>query len=139
VHDDIKKAFVDRFTDRVGQLKVGDPTKAETEVGPLIVSKEVERVDSWAKQATEHSGVLTTGGKRVSDTTYSPTVIVDSPEMAFVSQQEVFGPVVSIYGYRELEDAIHRANSLPCPLTLTIGTLENMGIDSEYKTVKSSL
>lgn len=43
VHDDIKKAFVDRFADRVQELKVGDPTKVETEVGPLIVSKEVDK------------------------------------------------------------------------------------------------
>lgn len=49
----------------------------------------------------------------VSDTTYSPTVIVDPSDSTLVSQQEVFGPVVSIYGYRELEDAVHRANSLP--------------------------
>jgi acyl-CoA reductase-like NAD-dependent aldehyde dehydrogenase len=113
VHDDIKKAFVDRFTDRVEQLKVGDPTKAATEVGPLIAPKEVDRVNLWVKQATEQSGVLTTGGKRVSDTTYSPTVIVDPSDSTLVSQQEIFGPVVSIYGYRELEDAVHRANSLP--------------------------
>jgi acyl-CoA reductase-like NAD-dependent aldehyde dehydrogenase len=113
VHEEIKERFIDSFTDRVRRLKVGDPTLAETEVGPLILPKEVDRVEEWTAEAVKAGGKVTTGGKRMSARVYQPTVLVEPPPTVRISQLEVFGPVKCIYGYTDLASAIRRANSLP--------------------------
>ncbi len=120
VHKDTKESFVARFTERVRQLKVGDPTSPEIDVGPLILPKEVRRVVEWVHEAIASGGRLTTGGGQVSDRIYSPTVIVDPSPKAYVSREEIFGPVTCVYGYSDLGDAICRANSLPTAFQASI-------------------
>ena len=96
------------------KLRVGDPTLPETEVGPLIRPSEVTRVGQWVDEAVGKSVAnKLCGGRAPSETTYAPTVLVDPPDDARVSTHEVFGPVVCIYAYDQLDDAIRRANSLP--------------------------
>ncbi len=112
VHDEIKDAFLTKYVDRVRALRTGDPTLAETDVGPLILPKEVDRVESWVKEAVDGGARLAIGGARVSDRVYQPTVIVEPSVTARVSREEVFGPVTCIYGYRDLAQAIAQANSL---------------------------
>ncbi|MGF1448436.1 MAG: aldehyde dehydrogenase family protein [Opitutales bacterium] len=112
VHEGIFDDFKARFTEAVAKLKVGDPTSAETEVGPLITPKEVERVDQWVREAIDAGAECTTGGQVISATTYAPTVLVNPPEQASVSRNEVFGPVVCLYTYSDIQDAIARANAL---------------------------
>jgi acyl-CoA reductase-like NAD-dependent aldehyde dehydrogenase len=77
VHEEIKDAFVERFTARVSALRVGDPLLQATEVGPLIHPKEVERVASWIDQALTEGAQVATGGRRLSETTYEPTILVE--------------------------------------------------------------
>ena len=84
----------------------------DTEVGPLISKSEVERVDTWVKEAVAAGATLCTGGKRLTETTYAPTVLYDPPADAKVSTLEIFGPVVCVYGYADRHEAIERANSL---------------------------
>lgn len=113
VHETLKHELIDRMTDRTRSLRVGDPTLLETEVGPLIHPREVVRVGNWVDEARSSGGLVTTGGERISDRFYAPTVIVEPDQFATVSQKEIFGPVVCIYGYCQLDEAIARANSLP--------------------------
>jgi acyl-CoA reductase-like NAD-dependent aldehyde dehydrogenase len=113
VHADIMPHFVERFTERVRALRVGDPALPDTEMGPLILPKEVDRVEAWVVEARDAGGKITTGGSRISDRVFAPTVIVEPPTTVRVSREEVFGPVTCVYAYTELDDAIARANSLP--------------------------
>jgi acyl-CoA reductase-like NAD-dependent aldehyde dehydrogenase len=113
VHADIMPRFVEHLTERVHALRVGDPTLPETEVGPLILPKEVDRVAAWVEEARDTGAHITTGGARISDRVYAPTVIVEPPATARVSREEVFGPVTCIYAYANLDEAVARANSLP--------------------------
>ncbi len=113
VHHDIAESFTKYFGEYVAKLKVGDPTHKDTEVGPLISPKEVDRVETWVNEAIAMGAKLITGGKRLSNTTYAPTILYSPPESALVSKQEVFGPVVCIYPYQDRLEAIARANSLP--------------------------
>ncbi len=73
VHADIMPYLVERLTERVRGLRVGDPTLLDTEVGPLILPKEVDRVAAWVREAVDSGGNLTTGGARISDRVYAPT------------------------------------------------------------------
>jgi len=113
VQRDIADEFTQRLVARVDKLRTGDPTLAETEVGPLILPREADRVAEWIKEATRGGATLATGGAPLSETTLQPTVLLDPAPDAKVSTQEVFGPVVAVYRYDDLDSAIAQANSLP--------------------------
>ena len=113
VHQSILKQVVDELVKLAGALKIGDPTLPDTEVGPLIRPQEVDRVEKWVNEAIESGAELSCGGQRVSERAYQCTVLVNPPPSAKVSCKEVFGPVVCVYSYTEMEDAIKRANIIP--------------------------
>ncbi len=112
VHDDILATFTDALVAKVAGLRVGDPTRKETEVGPLILPRETERVASWIQEAID-AGARQFGGGRLSETTLLPSVLLNPPTDAKVSRLEVFGPLTCIFGYSDIDDAIRIANSLP--------------------------
>jgi len=91
---------------------VGDPTSPETEVGPLIRHREVERIDGWVREAVERGAQVLCGGAALSSSCYAPTVLWEPPADVRISNEEVFGPVVCIYAYDELDQAIAQANRL---------------------------
>ncbi len=95
------------------KMKIGDPTAADTDVGPLIRERELDRVAQWVDEAVAGGARLITGGKRAGDSTYTCTVLADPPADAKVSREEVFGPVVCVYSCDDVDDAIRRANALP--------------------------
>lgn len=120
VHQDIADEFTQRLLTRVEKLRTGDPTLKDTEVGPLILPKEADRVAEWIAEAVEGGATLATGGKRLSETTLQPAVLLDPAPEAKVSQDEVFGPLLCVYRYADLDDAIARANSLPVAFQASI-------------------
>ncbi|MFT5169979.1 MAG: acyl-CoA reductase-like NAD-dependent aldehyde dehydrogenase [Candidatus Omnitrophota bacterium] len=103
-------------------LVVGDPLDEKTEVGPLILEREVDRIEEWVKEAKESGGKILVGGKRIGTTCFEPTVILNPADDTSVSQKEIFGPVVCIYTYTSLEDAIKRANNVPFSFQASIFT-----------------
>lgn len=105
--------FATDLAELAGKLVVGDPLDEKTDVGPLIREAEVERIDEWVQEALSAGGKLLCGGKKLGNYGYSPTVILDPPASVRLSRLEVFGPVVCIYSYGEVADAIDQANSLP--------------------------
>lgn len=113
VHEEIMPDFAARFTAAVAKLRIGDPILAETEVGPLILPREVTRVEDWVREAGSGGAQILTGGKRLGEHAYAPTILLEPPASARVSQQEVFGPVTCLYAYTALDEAIARANALP--------------------------
>jgi len=112
VENSLLQHFLDRLKEDVAQLVVGDPVLIETQVGPLITSKEVDRVERWVTDAVSTGAKLVTGGKRISDSCFEATVLLDPPGDSTVSTAEVFGPVVCVYGYDDIAQAIAQANSL---------------------------
>ncbi len=110
--ESIATDLAQQLAEGAGKLKVGDATKEDTEVGPLILPGEVERVHAWVTEAVDNGAQLLTGGKKLSDTTYAPTVLFNPPMDAKVSTLEIFGPVVCVYPYQDRGEAIDRANGL---------------------------
>jgi acyl-CoA reductase-like NAD-dependent aldehyde dehydrogenase len=121
VHADIADAFLDRFSARVVKLKVGDPMLAETEVGPLILPREADRVQSWIDEAAA-GGARVIGGGRLSETTLLPSIVVNPPADAKLSTMEVFGPVTCVMPYTDIDQAIALANSLNVAFQASIFT-----------------
>ncbi len=122
VHNDIKAAFAQAFAAAVEKLRVGDPTLEETEVGPLILPRETDRVAEWVEEAIEGEAEVLCGARKISDSCYAPTVLLEPDKKARVSTQEVFGPVTCIYGYDEVDQAIAQANSLPVSFQASVFT-----------------
>ena len=112
-HRSIAKQLADELARRVRKLRVGDPTSADTEVGPLIAPSEVDRIEEWVAEAKNGGAKVLCGGQRISGTCYECTVLYDPPADARVSTLEVFGPVVCVYPYDDMDEAIDRANALP--------------------------
>jgi acyl-CoA reductase-like NAD-dependent aldehyde dehydrogenase len=94
-------------------LVVGNAIDETTEVGPLIRPAEVKRVQQWVDEAVAAGATALCGARDLGETTYAPTVLLDPPANATVSTREIFGPVVCVYGYHDLDAALAQANSLP--------------------------
>lgn len=122
VHENIIGEFASLLVEQAKALKVGDPLDPQTEVGPLIQATEVDRVEQWVNEAVLEGAKLLCGGKRISNTCYQPTVLLNPKAESRVSTHEVFGPVVCVYSYSDLQDAINRANSLPLAFQSAIFT-----------------
>lgn len=122
VNRQIISAVKDSMTGMVKGLKVGDPLDMSTEVGPLIHPREVERVDSWVKEALDEGADLLCGGKKVSGTCYEPTVLVNPSLKSKVSTSEIFGPVVCLYEYDNYLEAVEKANKVPYSFQASIYT-----------------
>jgi acyl-CoA reductase-like NAD-dependent aldehyde dehydrogenase len=101
------------LADLAEKLKVGDPTLEETDIGPLIRTQEVDRVQQWVNEAVTQGAELICGGNRISASCYAPTVLLNPPDDAYVSQKEIFGPVICVYSYTSMDEALTRANALP--------------------------
>ncbi len=118
----IAEKVAQRLVEGARKLKVGDPTSPDTEVGPLIRHAELERIDDWIKEAVQGGAKLLCGGKAISDSCYEPTVLFEPSDDARISREEVFGPVVCVYPFDELDHAIARANALPVSFQSAIFT-----------------
>lgn len=126
VHKNIFQSFVDKFSERVQQLKVGDPTDKTTEVGPLIHPKETDRVLTWVDEALKEGAKLI-GGGRLSETTLKPAILINPSLDSKISTQEVFGPVTCVYEYEDIDEALKIANSLPFAFQSSVYS-EDMGV-----------
>jgi len=113
VHESLIDDVTKRIVDAAQKLKVGDPTQDATEVGPLILPREADRVHDWVQEAEKAGGKILCGGEKIGTTCYTPTVLLDPPESARVSQEEIFGPVINLYSFKDYREAIDRANAIP--------------------------
>ncbi|MCG6872404.1 MAG: aldehyde dehydrogenase family protein [Gammaproteobacteria bacterium] len=112
-HESIAMQLAERLAGLADKMRIGDPTHEDTDVGPLIRPREVERVGQWVDEAVTGGARLLSGGKATGETTYACTILYDPPADAQVSTREIFGPVVCVYPYSDLDEALARANGLP--------------------------
>ncbi|MCB1171930.1 MAG: aldehyde dehydrogenase family protein [Leptospiraceae bacterium] len=94
-------------------LVVGDPLLEETQIGPLIRSDALPRLQGWVDDAVADGAELLCGGRSLANNCYAPTVLLNPPIDAAVSCQEVFGPILCLYPFDSIEEAIALANRLP--------------------------
>lgn len=112
-HHSIAREIAQKLAEGADKLIIGDPTLAETEIGPLIRPAEVKRVAEWVNEAVDEGAELLSGGKVLSESTYACTVLYQPSITSKVSTAEIFGPVVCVYSYDDIDEAIAMANDLP--------------------------
>lgn len=133
VHESICESLANQLAEMASNLVVGDPLDEKTEVGPLILPREVDRVEEWVNEAVDQGAKLLCGGKRISETCYEPTVLLNPPANVRVSIDEIFGPVVCVYSYSDRDKAIEIANSLDVHFQASVFTKD---LDIALDTVK---
>lgn len=109
VHDAVFDAFQGALLTATAALRVGDPMHGETDVGPMIGAAEAERMITWTVEAVSRGASLLAGGERAG-TLVRPTVLANVPADASIACREAFGPVVSLFGFTDLDAAIDGAN-----------------------------
>ncbi|MBO8172284.1 MAG: aldehyde dehydrogenase family protein [Bacillaceae bacterium] len=111
VEEAVFETFRDRFVEKTLQYRVGDKMSEDTDMGPMINEKEAKRVESWVNDAVKEGASLLCGGQR-NGAFYMPTVLTNLPEHCKLSQEEAFGPVVTIEKVSGLQEAIEKSNSV---------------------------
>ncbi|MDC0073926.1 aldehyde dehydrogenase family protein [Alphaproteobacteria bacterium] len=137
-HKTIIEELTEKLSKGASELIVGDPTSSKTEVGPLIRKQEVDRVSSWVDEAKASGAVISSGGNKISDSCYAPTVIYKPSTEVNVSKREIFGPVVCLYSYDDLSYAITQANSLPFSFQASVFTQDIDKAMSVYSNIDAS-
>jgi len=133
VHEDIFDTVAQKLSQVAQNLIIGDPLDPKTEVGPLISHNEVKRVDTWVKEAVAGGAELLCGGKAIGKSCYEATILLNPSKESKVSTQEVFGPVVCMYSYNDIDEAIAEANSLEVSFQASVFTQD---IDQAMYAVK---
>lgn len=105
LHEDIYESFVGNLLPRVKALKVGNPLDEATDVGPLIDGGAAERVENWVAEAQKDGAKVLAGGSR-NGNLWQPTVMAELHPSMRVSCQEVFAPLVGLYPYSDIDQAI---------------------------------
>ncbi|HEY5058757.1 MAG TPA: aldehyde dehydrogenase family protein [Gaiellaceae bacterium] len=113
VQRDIYDEFRALLLARVAAGRVGDPTSPETEVGPLVNERQLAQVLAAIARGRDEGGTVLAGGERLNLNGYfvAPTVFENVGDDAYLSCEEVFGPVTSLYRFDDLDEALHRANA----------------------------
>jgi acyl-CoA reductase-like NAD-dependent aldehyde dehydrogenase len=121
VQQSIFDEFVERVKAATEALKIGHPYEETTDISSLIDEAEAIRVESWIQEAIQAGAQVVTGGKR-NYATLMPTVLLKVPAACRISCQEAFGPVLAVYPYEDLDQAVERANATPYGLQAGIFT-----------------
>lgn len=119
--------FVRRYLELVGQVRVGDPSSMQTDMGPLVSADQLSRVEALV-QTVKGSGRFLAGGERASvpgmgnGFYFQPTVITDVADDARVVNEEIFGPVTVVLPFDDEAEVIHRANAVRYALAGSVWT-----------------
>jgi alpha-ketoglutaric semialdehyde dehydrogenase len=124
VQDSVYDEFRSKLLDRIARGKVGDPSDPETEVGPIVNEKQLDEIVAAIERGRSEGGEVIAGGGRGDEHGYviEPTVFEGVRDDAFLSCEEVFGPVTSLYRFGDLEEALRRANAVEFGLSASIFT-----------------
>src|SRR6201992_2515518 len=112
VQEGAYEEVVERLTARAKSLRIGDPSDRATVLGPVISEKQMKSILDYVDIGQKEGATLTTGGQRVGDRGYfiSPAVFANVAHEMRISQEEIFGPVVSVIKFRDEADALRIAN-----------------------------
>jgi len=107
-HDQIVELIKTNFS----HVRYGDPTDPKTYMGPLISAKQRDKVDAMVQRAVADGATLVTGGQKVDPGFfYTPTLLTNVDPDSEIAQEEVFGPVLTVIGYDDDDDAVRIANN----------------------------
>ncbi|HZY62718.1 MAG TPA: NAD-dependent succinate-semialdehyde dehydrogenase [Edaphobacter sp.] len=127
VADEVYPEFESRFVAGMEAMRVGDPMKDDTDIGPLATTSIVDELEAQVKAAAAAGARVLTGGQRMIGlgNYFEPTVLAGVPRSCPVYRQEVFGPVAMLFRVADLDEAIRVANDTPFGLGASAWTRDH--------------
>ncbi len=134
VQQTIYADFAEKFAERAGRLKVGDPLDEKTIIGPMISPEHLAKVRRYIELGPAEGATLLCGGVEAPALTgdlrkgnfVRPTVFADVDNRMRIAQEEIFGPVACLIPFKDEADAIFKANDIPYGLSSYVWS-ENLG------------
>ncbi|MGH6710161.1 MAG: aldehyde dehydrogenase family protein, partial [Bradyrhizobium sp.] len=139
VHEKVYDEVVERLTQRAQSIRIGDPADRGTALGPVISEKQMKSILDYVDVGQKEGALLTTGGERVGDRGYfiSPAVFANVEHEMRISQEEIFGPVVSVIKFRDETDALRIANGTAYSLAAGVWSRDIGRVQRFAKKVKA--
>ncbi|RMG84848.1 MAG: NAD-dependent succinate-semialdehyde dehydrogenase [Chloroflexi bacterium] len=126
VHSSIAEEFIERVAELSAQVVVGDGLDPQTQVGPLINARQRDRVEALVTQANQQGAQILVGGKRPQHLPrgyfYEPTVLAGVNDGMNIYHEEIFGPVLPVMPFDDIDEALARANATEYGLTAFVYT-----------------
>lgn len=124
VQDEVFDQFLNRLTELTNTLKMGHPTNADTDIGPLTSETHRLKVHSFVEEARQQGVKVVTGGVMPTDAGYfyPPTILAEAAQASSCVQDEIFGPVIVVNRFTDENEAIQLANDTPYGLAGSVWT-----------------
>ena len=124
VHESMHNKFVSLLVKKAKRIRVGDPSKETTDMGPLVSMKQMERTEEYVRLGVKEGAKLVFGGKRPKGIRkgfyFEPTIFTDVKHGMKICQEEIFGPVLSVIKYRTIDEAVEKANGVVYGLAASV-------------------
>ena len=139
IHESLYDKFLADLVKKVSQLKLGDPLSEESKMGPMNSKAQLDKTMHYINAGKEDGARLMTGGKRPDGDMFKkgwwvePTVFADVKRGMRIAQEEIFGPVLSVFKWKDIDEVIELANSTEYGLTAAIWT---RNIDNAMQTAR---
>ncbi len=137
----IANEFIEKFVEKTEKLKVGDPLEDDTDIGPLVNSDGLEKIDSQVKDSIKEGAEVLTGGEQIKGKGYfyKPTVFKNVTPKMRIAQEEVFGPVAPVIIADDETESIKLANETEYGLGASIWTEDLEKADKISQMVQSGV
>jgi aldehyde dehydrogenase (NAD+) len=124
VEDSIYDQFIDKLAKKVAARKLGDPFDPKTEQGPQVDKTQYDRIMGFIEHGRSQGARCVTGGERFGDKGYfiKPTIFADVKDDMKIAVEEIFGPVLTVLKFKDLEEVVLRANRTDYGLAAAVWT-----------------
>ncbi|KVU63105.1 NAD-dependent succinate-semialdehyde dehydrogenase [Burkholderia cepacia] len=132
VQANVYDRFADLLSKRVAALKVAPASDSQSQIGPMINQRAIDKIARHVEDAVAHGATVTVGGRRLTElgpNYYAPTVLTGANQDMLVSCEETFGPVAPLFKFEDEEDVIRLANDTPFGLAAYFYTQDVRRID----------
>lgn len=129
VHESVYKRFVQAVVEKVRKIRIGNPLRESTDMGPLISESHRSKVAKYVEIGEKEGAKLLVGGQQppnrkpyVNGFFFEPTVFADAEQDMAIVQEEIFGPVIVMLPFKDTDDVIERANDIAYGLAASVWT-----------------
>jgi len=131
IQENIRETFEAKLVERVNKIKVGHPLDPTTEIGPLIAPEHFKKVTSYFDIAKQDGATIAAGGEQLGESGYfvKPTLFTSANNAMRISQEEIFGPVLTSIPFADEAEALTIANDTPYGLTAYVVKASGIGRD----------
>jgi aldehyde dehydrogenase (NAD+) len=139
LHADIYDQFINDLITKATNIKLGNGLNESTQMGPVINTKQLDKIKGYVKIAREEGGICVLGGDEeiagecAKGNFYKPTIFIDITEDMTIFKEEIFGPVLSVSKAKSLEHAIELANNCEYGLSSSLFT---GNVDAAFRAIR---